>query len=109
MVDAQALIRAFQTLYGQHPRLFSAPGRVNLIGEHTDYNDGFVLPIAVNKRTFVAAAPGEDQIIRVHSLDLDQQATIDLSKEYASNTPHWLSYVEGVARVLREQGTSRRR
>lgn len=104
MVSVEALKKAFRSLYGEEPRLFSAPGRVNLIGEHTDYNDGFVLPIAVNRRTVVAAAPGEDQIIRVHSLDLDEQATIDLSKEYSSNTTHWLSYIEGVARVLLEQG-----
>ncbi len=104
MLDAQALTTAFHRLYGEHPRLFSAPGRVNLIGEHTDYNDGFVLPMAVNRRTIVAASPGQGQLIRVHSLDLNEQATIDLSREYSSHTQQWLSYIEGVARVLQEQG-----
>ena len=51
---------AFYQLYGRRPRLFSAPGRVNLIGEHTDYNEGFVLPFAANLRTYVAAAPRDD-------------------------------------------------
>ena len=57
MIDLRTFKGRFESLYGQSPRVFSAPGRVNLIGEHTDYNDGFVLPIAVEQRTFVAAAP----------------------------------------------------
>ncbi len=104
MAAIEELKKVFRGLHGEEPRVFSAPGRVNLIGEHTDYNDGFVLPIAVNRRTLVAAAAGENQLIRVHSLDLDEQATIDLSTEYSSDTPHWVSYIEGVTRLLQEQG-----
>ena len=57
MTNLESLRAAFRAAYGTSPRLFSAPGRVNLIGEHTDYNDGFVLPMAIDRRTSVAAAP----------------------------------------------------
>lgn len=104
MEDTEKLRNAFQELYDQTPRLFCAPGRVNLIGEHTDYNEGFVLPMSVDRRTIVAAAQADDRCIRVHSLDLDDQAEIDLDKAYRPGDQQWLSYVEGVARLLDESG-----
>ena len=55
MIDPEGLRRDFRERYGRAPRLFRAPGRVNLIGEHTDYNGGFVLPMAIDRATFVAA------------------------------------------------------
>ena len=67
MIDRDELRRAFQALYGTGPRLFRAPGRVNLIGEHTDYNDGFVLPMALERETVVAATPRTDRRVRVHA------------------------------------------
>lgn len=91
---------AFYQLYGRKPRLFSAPGRVNLIGEHTDYNEGFVLPIAANLRTYVAAAPRDDSLIRVHSFNLGEQLLFDLEDVPKPGQRRWLSYIEGVARVL---------
>ena len=57
--------RHLRNTYGAEPRLFSAPGRVNLIGEHTDYNDGCVLPMAIERRTVVAAARRDDRLVRV--------------------------------------------
>jgi galactokinase len=56
VVSASRLRNQFKEKFGGSPRIFSAPGRVNLIGEHTDYNNGFVLPIAIDRRTYVAAA-----------------------------------------------------
>jgi galactokinase len=104
MVDLDALKNIFREIYRRTPRLFAAPGRVNLIGEHTDYNQGFVLPMAVDRHTVVAAATSELKVIRVHSINLGQHAEIDLNKPYAPGQRHWVEYVEGVARVLREQG-----
>ena len=103
MVEWESLRRTFRELYGSEPRLFSAPGRVNLIGEHTDYNDGFVLPIAANLRTYVAAAPRADETIRVYSCDLQDHAEFTLS---ASEPPArgWRTYVYGVSQVLRSMG-----
>lgn len=100
MVELESLLRTFRELYGGEPRLFSAPGRVNLIGEHTDYNEGFVLPIAANLRTYVAAAPRADDTIRVFSCDLQDYAEFTLS---GSETPTkgWRAYLYGVSQALK--------
>ncbi len=103
MVDPQELQQSFQKIYGREPRIFSAPGRVNLIGEHTDYNGGFVLPMAADKRTYVAAAPTDDGRVEVHSFDLNDHAVFDIASEPVASH-HWTSYVHGVTRVLIEQG-----
>ncbi|HEV7681527.1 MAG TPA: galactokinase [Pyrinomonadaceae bacterium] len=104
MLSLIDLRNSFFQLYGTEPRLFSAPGRVNLIGEHTDYNEGFVLPLAANKRTFVAAAPRADRLIRVHSFKLDDCGKFDLDNAPQPTYKSWLRYVEGVARVLEDVG-----
>ncbi|MEP6637143.1 MAG: galactokinase family protein, partial [Acidobacteriota bacterium] len=69
MIERQTLWFEFEKCYGSAPRLFRAPGRVNLIGEHTDYNGGFVLPMAIDRETVVAAGPRRDQKVRVYSLN----------------------------------------
>ena len=98
------LRNSFYQLYGTEPRLFSAPGRVNLIGEHTDYNDGFVLPLAANKRTLVAAAPRDDRMIQVHSFNVDDCGKFDLDSQPQPTKKSWVKYVEGVARELEKGG-----
>ena len=80
MVNLDILIDQFRETYGKPPRIFSAPGRVNLIGEHTDYNEGFVLPIAINRRTYVGAAFNDSRIVRVQSLDLNEAAAFSLDE-----------------------------
>jgi len=104
MIDLDALVQKFRTLYGTEPRLFRAPGRVNLIGEHTDYNDGFVLPMAINHGTVVAAAKRADRRVRVHSLNYNQSAEFDLDRPGARKRGIWLDYVEGVAQALLGRG-----
>lgn len=101
---AERAERAFRDRFGHTPRLFRAPGRVNLIGEHTDYNDGFVLPLAIEASTCVAAAPREDRRISVESLDVGARLEIDLDGSRATLPGHWGAYVEGVARVLESRG-----
>ncbi|HYX90778.1 MAG TPA: galactokinase [Myxococcaceae bacterium] len=96
--------RAFRDRLGRAPRLFRAPGRVNLIGEHTDYNDGFVLPLAIEASTCVAAAPRGDRRISVDSLDLGARLELDLDGARATLPGQWGAYVEGVARVLEARG-----
>jgi len=81
-----------------------APGRVNLIGEHTDYNDGFVLPIAVDFTTVVTAAARDDQIVRAYTENLDATAEFDLRAPGAAPRRGWDAYVEGVFAALREAG-----
>ena len=104
MIDREELRQNFRDRYGREPRLFRAPGRVNLIGEHTDYNDGFVLPIALNYATYVAGSRRQDRIVRVHSLDVDEQFEFDLAHSDVPPPGGWLNYVEGTARSLAAQG-----
>lgn len=104
MVDAAKLRRSFIELYGTGPRVWSAPGRVNLVGEHTDYNEGFVLPMAIDRRTFVAGAPRLDRQVHVRSLNFEESEKFDLDRQARPRRWRWLAYVEGVARVLEARG-----
>ncbi len=104
MIERQTLWSEFQERYGRAPRLFRAPGRVNLIGEHTDYNGGFVLPMAIGLETVVAAAPRDDQRVRVYSLNMNEAAEFDLENPGTPRRGMWLDYVEGVAQALLSRG-----
>jgi galactokinase len=104
MIEARALASAFQDRYGTTPRIFRAPGRVNLIGEHTDYNDGFVLPMAIDRETLVAISPRRDRILRVWSLNLDDSQDLDLEKLGPGRRGIWMDYVEGIAAALIGRG-----
>src|SRR6266487_2740531 len=87
-------------MYGTDPRLFSAPGRVNLIGEHTDYNDGFALPMAIDRRTVVAAAKRTDRKVRVTSKGIEKSEEFDLDRPGPKRRNSWLDYIEGTAQCL---------
>jgi len=104
MTIAADLVAQFKRLFGAEPRLFRAPGRVNLIGEHTDYNEGFVMPAALNLATFVAAAPWPDRRLRVHSLALAASTEFDLDDRWPASRRDWSDYVRGVAAVLQNEG-----
>ncbi len=104
MIDSERLRRQFEAEYGHAPRLFSAPGRVNLIGEHTDYNDGYVLPIAIDRRTYVAGAARSDSRVLVRSLNADSSIEFDLTRPGPTRRGSWIDYVEGTARALLERG-----
>jgi galactokinase len=101
------MIDAFRRLYGSADgvRVFRAPGRVNLIGEHTDYNLGFVLPVALDLATYVATAPAPDGQLRIYSEDREESAAWPVA-EIAALTPrrHWTDYPIGVAQELIRAG-----
>jgi galactokinase len=99
--QAQLLIEAFEARYQSTPDVARAPGRVNLIGEHTDYNLGFVLPIAIDLACYVGSAPNRDGVLRVYSETL-QQAREWPVEEIAGLRPkhEWTDYVIGIARQL---------
>ena len=96
----------FAATYGTEPTgVWAAPGRVNLIGEHTDYNAGLCLPIALPHRTYIALAPREDTIVRVVSdIAPDRIAQADLDGLQARGVDGWSAYPTGVAWALREAG-----
>ncbi len=77
----------------------SAPGRVNLIGGHTDYNDGFVLPVAIDRRTEVLVRPRDDRTVRAYSANFDEVREFSLDSSPTEESS-WLGYIEGVAREL---------
>ena len=96
---------AFTELYGYEPAgLWSAPGRVNLIGEHTDYNEGFVLPFGINRRTVVALGLRDDGVIRVGSEFADEVAEIPLAELALGAVTGWSAYPLGVAWALGQFG-----
>lgn len=104
LIEREALCKAFYEQYGRAPRLFSAPGRVNLIGEHTDYNEGFVLPMAIDRETMVAAAVRDDRRVRAFSLNVNEAVEFDLDHRGTPRRGLWLDYLEGVAWALEQDG-----
>ncbi|MDF2939599.1 MAG: Galactokinase, partial [Gammaproteobacteria bacterium] len=97
----QKILAEFQRLYSKLPsHIIRSPGRVNIIGEHTDYNEGFVLPMALEKATWLAMSPRDDQVVNVYS-EHRGQASIDLLKlSRPEGKPKWFNYVEAVAWAL---------
>ncbi len=105
MLKPDELANQFTQRFGTAPRLFSAPGRVNLIGEHTDYNEGFVLPLALDRRTYVAAAKRTDRRLRVFAGDLGEAVEFELGPELRPVARgRWSNYVRGVAACLEQAG-----
>ena len=98
---AQLVIEAFEARYHSTPDLARAPGRVNLIGEHTDYNLGLVLPVAIDLDCYVASAPNRLGALRVHSENLDQSREWPIEQIAGLHaTGDWSDYVIGIARQL---------
>ena len=99
------VVAEFERRYGGAPQVIArAPGRVNLIGDHTDYNDGFVLPMAIDRSVWIASRPSEDGRVRVDSLDFDERGEFDPDALSAARAgakgEGWLEYIRGVAWVL---------
>ncbi|MEU0463356.1 galactokinase [Amycolatopsis sp. NPDC006131] len=112
MSSASEAAEAFRSVHGRSPAgVWSAPGRVNLIGEHTDYNDGFVLPFALPHRLAAAASPRADQVLTVSTLGSDgriQQAEpVAIPDLRPGGVDGWAAYPAGVAWVLRDHGVER--
>ncbi len=104
------VVREFEERFDAQPTFLArAPGRVNLIGDHTDYNDGFVLPMAIDRAVWIALRPRNDRRVVVYSVDFDERAGFDLDAEMSSaltggERKGWIEYVHGVAWALRDAG-----
>jgi len=98
------LTRKFEEAFGARPWLYRAPGRVNLIGEHTDYNDGFVMPAAVGLYCWVAIAPRPDRRLTLHSSNFNQSISVDLDDPSPARSGTWSDYPVGTALSLERAG-----
>jgi galactokinase len=95
----------FEEIFGCQPAtVVRAPGRVNLIGEHTDYNDGYVLPVAIDRSILMAATPRPDRQVVLHALDFEQRTEFSLNDIQHDNQHPWSDYQRGVAFFLQERG-----
>src|SRR5258708_26073035 len=106
--DASAWLHKFHLLHGTSMQLYRAPGRVNLIGEHTDYNDGLVMPAAIEFYTWIAVAPRDDRRLVIHSTNFPDSIEVDLQADEPSPRSHWTDYGVGVAGTLGSAGDPRR-
>ncbi len=98
-------LEAFSREYGRAAEVLArAPGRVNLIGEHTDYNDGFVLPVAIDRAVYIAAASRSDEQVELLALDFEERSRFPLSDITHDPEHPWSDYPRGMAWVLREKG-----
>ncbi len=93
----------FKIKFGSEPLIIISPGRVNLIGEHTDYNDGFVLPAAIDKVIVLGMKENQTKKVRVFSIDMNESIEIDLSNKLEQQEFHWANYVKGVIAELNKK------
>lgn len=104
-IDTASLQQAFCDALGSTPDLVvRAPGRVNIIGEHTDYNHGFVLPMAIERETVIAARRRDDLVLHAIALNLDRLVEVDLRDRRRHASEPWIDYVVGVAEELNKLG-----
>jgi galactokinase len=91
----------YSEVYGNEPQLISSsPGRINLIGEHTDYNEGFVLPASIDKSVFAALGKRPDDKVCMYSVDFNEKYETDINKLFPSETVRWSDYVTGIMAML---------
>ena len=103
MKEVQSLLGVFTEVFGPGaaPAVVRAPGRVNLIGEHTDYNDGFVLPVAVGFSLFLAARRRKDRQVKAYAVDRQESVSFSLEDPFVYDHDHsWSNYLQGVFRVI---------
>ncbi|NJO82935.1 MAG: hypothetical protein HC828_09015 [Blastochloris sp.] len=104
MAVQERVIDEFEQRFGAAPPVVvRAPGRVNLIGEHTDYNDGFVMPMAIERAVYIALRPRTDSTVVIHSLDFGESAEFSLAEPTRGQST-WAEYIKGVAWALNEAG-----
>ena len=101
---AENVVKEFQEIFHQQPQLFYSPGRINLIGEHIDYNNGFVMPGAIDKGIWYAVAPNDSNNMHVYSLDMDEELKISLNDIH--KIQGWQNYILGVIDQLQKRNYS---
>ncbi|MGC1297906.1 MAG: galactokinase [Alloacidobacterium sp.] len=104
MLDVSGISKLHREKFGKAPVVFMAPGRVNLIGEHTDYADGFVMPAAIDFATFAAISPSDDQNATVFSRNFGEAVGRGLDTIGTRGSHHWSDYPFGVLSILQQEG-----
>ncbi|HPG38090.1 MAG TPA: galactokinase [bacterium] len=102
-MDRNLIIKNFNKHFKGIPRIFRAPGRVNLIGEHTDYNDGFVFPMALENYTAVAIIPRKDRMLSIWSENMKEALSIPLDEKMQKRN-NWSDYPVGIVKMLEDEG-----
>lgn len=97
------LVGSFSAEFGKSPRCFQSPGRINLIGEHTDYNEGFVLPAAIDLACYLAISPSSNGKFTIIAADLDERVEFE-NPNTLEEIPHWLKYIIGVIKAFEARG-----
>lgn len=100
----QDIIKKFSELYDAKPLIIRAPGRINLIGEHTDYNDGFVMPAAIDKEITFAITAATDGVSSIYAMAYDEFYTPDITNPQKIDAPKWANYLLGVMRQFVDKG-----
>ena len=102
-MDTRIIEEKFESLFGENYMVYTSPGRVNLIGEHTDYNGGFVFPGAIDKGIYAAINPNGTDKIRAYSVDYDAKVEFGMNEEDAPQES-WARYIFGVCREMKKRG-----
>ncbi|MEX0881839.1 MAG: galactokinase [Cyclobacteriaceae bacterium] len=102
MIIPPSISKQFQSIYKSEPLIIRSPGRINLIGEHTDYNDGFVLPAAIDKAIYLGFVKNNLQECRVYSLDFQEEETFLLKEMYPRKG--WINFIMGVTAQVKAAG-----
>lgn len=105
MIAKETIINKFKSLYQDEPIIVTSPGRINIIGEHTDYNDGFVLPAAIDKAIYVAVSKRGDDLISLYAEDYRESHEVRLS-DIAISEKHWPNYILGVVDQYQKRGAT---
>lgn len=106
MISNEELRRRFKDRFGQEPLLAQAPGRINIIGEHTDYNDGYVLPAAIDRVAKFAIQNNGTSVCKIIALDIDETASFSLKEDLVQSEIGWLNYILGVTDGFLQNGVT---
>lgn len=106
-MDVNAMINEFSSRFGRNPEhIFFCPGRVNLIGEHIDYNGGKVMPCAISLGTYLAISKNKDKLLRFHSLNFPEAIELHLQESYSKTGKTWFNYPLGMINELLQEGNA---
>jgi len=104
-MDINAMLKEFSQQFGHQPEhIFFCPGRINLIGEHIDYNGGRVMPCAISLGTYLAISKNKDKLLRFHSLNFPETAHLHLQESYSKSGKEWYNYPLGVIHEVVQSG-----